>query len=617
MVESNIPEINVDEIMKKIREEVNKRKAGQSETDQQSSFLKEVVETSINPKVEQTKLWKAIKAIQFRFRRYPFYSFAYKTAFKFIQFIPKYQSNIDIEDLLKNDGETFIKNAYKVILQRDVDEHGLSFYLSMMRSGKLNKVQVLASLRYSKEGRAKRINIKNLYLSYVAIKFYKFPVIGYMVRWTTAIIKVPVIVRNIVAFENYTNIRFEQQSTNVVNLITNINQKTDKRNIQISEELHHKADANEVQQISEELHHKADANEVQQISEELHHKADANEVQQISEELHHKADANEVQQISEELRHKADANEVQQISEELRHKADANEVQQISEELRHKADANRVEQLNRELALYLQTVNYAKMYLQLVQTNLMKLIKEAEKRLPRALSKDEIKKIIDEKYHIFDAMYVAFEDRFRGTREDIKKRIEIYLPYVKEARTRTKEAQVLDVGCGRGEWLELLKEQRINAKGIDINRIMVAQTKELGLNVEEADVVEYLKSQKDNALLIITGFHIVEHLPFEIMVKLFDESLRALKTGGTVIFETPNPENLMVGAYTFYYDPTHLHPIPPDTLKFVAEARGFTNVKILRLHRRNEQTSAVGDPLHELMERMNMEQDYALIGYKG
>ena len=537
MVESNIPEINVDEIMKKIREEVNKRKAGQSETDQQSSFLKEVVETSINPKVEQTKLWKAIKAIQFRFRRYPFYSFAYKTAFKFIQFIPKYQSNIDIEDLLKNDGETFIKNAYKVILQRDVDEHGLSFYLSMMRSGKLNKVQVLASLRYSKEGRAKRINIKNLYLSYVAIKFYKFPVIGYMVRWTTAIIKVPVIVRNIVAFENYTNIRFEQQSTNVVNLITNINQKTDKRNIQISEELHHKADANEVQQISEEL--------------------------------------------------------------------------------RHKADANRVEQLNRELTLYLQTVNYAKMYLQLVQTNLMKLIKEAEKRLPRALSKDEIKKIIDEKYHIFDAMYVAFEDRFRGTREDIKKRIEIYLPYVKEARTRTKEAQVLDVGCGRGEWLELLKEQRINAKGIDINRIMVAQTKELGLNVEEADVVEYLKSQKDNALLIITGFHIVEHLPFEIMVKLFDESLRALKTGGTVIFETPNPENLMVGAYTFYYDPTHLHPIPPDTLKFVAEARGFTNVKILRLHRRNEQTSAVGDPLHELMERMNMEQDYALIGYKG
>ena len=214
-------------------------------------------------------------------------------------------------------------------------------------------------------------------------------------------------------------------------------------------------------------------------------------------------------------------------------------------------------------------------------------------------------------------MYVSFEDRFRGTQADIKERQRVYLPYIQEAFKNTGNAQVLDVGCGRGEWLELLKEQNIHAKGIDINRIMASQAQELGLDVEEADVIDYLKSQKDNALSAITGFHIVEHLPFEILVKLFDESLRALKTGGMAIFETPNPENLIVGAYTFYYDPTHLHPIPPDTLKFVAEVRGFANVQILRLHRRSDQTAAVSDPLHEIMERINMEQDYALIGYKG
>ena len=84
-----------------------------------------------------------------------------------------------------------------------------------------------------------------------------------------------------------------------------------------------------------------------------------------------------------------------------------------------------------------------------------------------------------------------------------------------------------------------------------------------------------------------------------------------------ILFETPNPENILVGAYSFYTDPTHLHPLPPETLRFVAEARGFTNVQILRLHRRNEQSSAANDPLHEIIERMNMEQDYALIGYKG
>jgi O-antigen chain-terminating methyltransferase len=278
----------------------------------------------------------------------------------------------------------------------------------------------------------------------------------------------------------------------------------------------------------------------------------------------------------------------------------------LSNELEKKADAQAVQQIRDQ-----------KLNILSQQKNLSSLLERLNQKVSEGHSDKGQKGLTEEQAHQYDALYVSFEDRFRGTQADIKERQRVYLPYIHEALKNTGNAPVLDVGCGRGEWLELLKEQKINAKGIDINRIMAAQTKELGLDVEEADVVEYLKNQKNNILSAITGFHIVEHLPFEVMIKLFDESLRVLKAGGMVIFETPNPENLIVGAYTFYYDPTHLHPIPPDTLKFVAEARGFTNVRILRLHRRNEQTSSPDEPLHEFIERMNMEQDYAIVGYKG
>ncbi len=529
MVESKIPEINVDEIMEKIREEVKRRKAQLNEVDYQSN-ISHVNDSSPNPIVKQTKLWQTIKAIQDRLRKYPFYSFAYRTALRFIRFIPKYQASFTIEDFLKYDNEVFIKNAYKSILRRDTDEQGFNFYLSMLKNGTLNKIQVLANLRYSKEGKEKKTNIKGLYLSYLATKLYKIPIMGYAIRWITAIIKMPLIMRNITAFENYTNTRFNHSDSVMIKELNNLRNTIEK---------------------------------------------------------------------------KADVQVVEQLKDTVSRKADTQVVQQLN--LVVQADINNI----------LQQIRDQKLNILAQQKNLSSLIERLNQKTSEKLTVNEAKSFREEQSHQFDAMYVSFEDRFRGTQADIKERQRVYLPYIHEALKNTDNAQVLDVGCGRGEWLKLLKEQNIHAKGIDINRIMASQAQELGLDVEEADVIDYLKRQKENFLSVITGFHIVEHLPFEILVKLFDESLRVLKTGGMAIFETPNPENLIVGAYTFYYDPTHLHPIPPDTLKFVAEARGFTNVKILRLHRRSDQTSAASDPLHEIMERINMEQDYALIGYKG
>jgi SAM-dependent methyltransferase len=141
---------------------------------------------------------------------------------------------------------------------------------------------------------------------------------------------------------------------------------------------------------------------------------------------------------------------------------------------------------------------------------------------------------------------------------------------------------------------------------------MVLDNRRRGLDVTERDVMAYLAEQADGSLGMVTGFHIIEHLPFELVVRLFDECRRVLKPGGCILFETPNPENLVVGAYTFYFDPTHRHPLPPPLTEFVARERGFADVEILRLHPRPEAGS--DDAL--LDKWFRGPADYSVIGWK-
>jgi O-antigen chain-terminating methyltransferase len=146
----------------------------------------------------------------------------------------------------------------------------------------------------------------------------------------------------------------------------------------------------------------------------------------------------------------------------------------------------------------------------------------------------------------------------------------------------THSAPLLDLGCGRGEWLKLAGDRGWKAQGVDSNPVMVQRCVEAGLEVEVGDALDFLRSAKDDSFSVITGFHIIEHIPFETVVSLLDEALRTLRPGGAVIFETPNPENLLVGACNFYADPTHRNPIFPPTLEFVVRERGFEKVELLR-----------------------------------
>ncbi|MCX6727371.1 MAG: class I SAM-dependent methyltransferase [Candidatus Saccharibacteria bacterium] len=218
--------------------------------------------------------------------------------------------------------------------------------------------------------------------------------------------------------------------------------------------------------------------------------------------------------------------------------------------------------------------------------------------------------------HSLDDFYVSFEDSFRGSEQVILERLQVYVPYFKALKKiNSSKKPVLDIGCGRGEFLELMKTNKLDAIGLDLNETMVKLSVKRGFKATQANAISYMADQKAKSFSAITGFHIVEHIHFSELLQLFKESYRALENDGFVLFETPNPENLSVGAFSFYYDPSHLRPIPPEFLKFCLTYVGFKKVKIIPLHPALE-VSYEDEVINSTVKKLFGPQDYAVIGYK-
>lgn len=209
------------------------------------------------------------------------------------------------------------------------------------------------------------------------------------------------------------------------------------------------------------------------------------------------------------------------------------------------------------------------------------------------------------------AFYRAFEDRFRGSRELIKQRVAVYLPFVQPIAARHRGLTVLDLGCGRGEWLEVLKEAGIDSEGVDVDAGMLEGCEQLGLRVRQGDALEYLQQQADASRICISLMHVVEHIPFEMLLRVVQEARRVLVDDGILIMETPNPENYTVGSCTFYIDPTHTRPIPPALMNFITEYYGFQRIKILRLQ---ESTEIREKRFFDAIDYLNgVSPDYAIV----
>ncbi len=217
-----------------------------------------------------------------------------------------------------------------------------------------------------------------------------------------------------------------------------------------------------------------------------------------------------------------------------------------------------------------------------------------------------------------DSFYNRLENRFRGSPQDIQERLRVYQPDVEAASIRTGGKPALDLGCGRGEWLHLMQALNIPAVGVDLNSAQIAEAAEAGLDVKEMDARTALSEAGDNSLSAVTAHHLIEHIPFLDVAWIAREALRVLAPGGLLIFETPNPRNVLVGATSFHNDPTHLRPLTDPVLGVLFETAGYHPVETRFLHpheRLDEFQARPGfDP--ELAHLLFGPQDLAMIGQK-
>ena len=474
----------------------------------------------------------------------------------------------ELNDLLGFHDEAFVRNAYKVILKREPDDAGFADYLTKLRSGHYNKIDIIRSLRFSSEGQRANVSIEGLTWLVNLRRIYRVPVVGYLLQLVVAIVRLPVLIANHRRLESHTAAQLERVATHVNEAIA-----------QLTETEHRHSENNR----------RSNQGQLEALRSALRLQIDSlvNEQEKtVREQTLLRTDlVSRLDQADERDREHTNLHERRQA-----------ELKGLKLDLEKRIDGV-IERLQ----------------------SLKMNITQQEKRLTqigdvppaRSSHKPSVNAEADPG---FDALYCSLEDVLRGTPDEIKEQVKVYVPVLKNAGITSG---ILDVGCGRGELLEVLRDAGLSAKGIDQNRIQVERCQSLSLDVVEAEALSYLRSLPNESLSAVTALHFAEHLRFETLVKFIDEAGRTLKPGGLLIMETPNPENLLVGSCNFYLDPTHKHPIPIPTMELLVEARGFVRQETMRLHPVSSATIEVKDQLtshlnHYLYGPMN----YAIVARK-
>jgi len=204
--------------------------------------------------------------------------------------------------------------------------------------------------------------------------------------------------------------------------------------------------------------------------------------------------------------------------------------------------------------------------------------------------------------------YSRFAERFRGTEEEIRRNMDFYRPVFANCDN------VLDIGCGRGEFLETMRDAGVHARGIDLSPESVTQCRDKGLEAEVADLFAFLGAQPDGEFDGIMSSQVVEHLPPDRLPEMIRLCAAKLRRGGILALETPNPECLAIFATYFYLDPTHTRPMPHQYLQFCMEEAGMSGFEIHRLAPAIDTMPELASLPADFRERFFGGLDYAIIG---
>jgi SAM-dependent methyltransferase len=494
-----------------------------------------------------------------------------------------FQTTPSLQRILGQDGMAFVEAAYATILRRPPDPMGASYFLTELAAGR-SKIILLGQLRNSAEGRRLGVEIPGLRRRYAVHRLYAMPFVGPVTRVGGAGARRIGLSHALAGRSSHENDGLEDRFWQLQSAIDLLNGRL--ASVQAAQEVSRKA-------VAMTAEYERRLGILDRQATRFDKRLGTTEDSVIASLL---ALADRVARLDgpEALQDRAS------IVANLEAAVDA--VRRATDERLNRIEADAM-QSRREM------VNH--------QRRVGLLLETLRRRAETPVSKAEFTELDERDDHTFDSLYVSFEDRFRGTRADIKQRQRFYLPILEESQAGTPERPIVDVGCGRGEFLELMRDEHLTAHGVDLNESMAEACRANGLDCVTGDALAYLAKQAPGSLGAVTGFHIIEHLPFKVMVRMFDEALRALAPGGVMVFETPNPANLLVASRWFYMDPTHRNPLPGEMVAMIAEARGFTRISIVELHPTGLRFGGNDPVLQEELDGLfHGPQDYALLARK-
>lgn len=475
-----------------------------------------------------------------------------------------FKSEYVLSDFLCYEDGEFIQFAYQAILLREPDAQAQS-YLLALRSGELSKVEIVGKMRFSAEGMSHQVHIDGLLLPYKIQGWRRLPLIGGAISLAVSILRLPRLL-----------LHKEKQIGRLAQRLQEVSGTT---SLGIRD---HALRLSSLEQ----------AFEGQPTSEMF---------AALTVKLE---DASRLA--------------LRAMDERTGLKGAIENLQALVEDLRLRAE----EASSREKERY-EIVSVA---LPDMEGRIEELRLRTEELISREQERREVvSAVLPAEVPGLDEFYAKYEQQFRGEPEEIKVRLEPYVKVVSDLGLDKSQIPVLDLGCGRGEWLEMLREMGVRADGVDMNAVLVSDCQEKGLSVSHGDALEKLRSLESQSIGLVTMMHLAEHLEFEDLIRMIDESYRVLAPGGGFIIETPNPENGMVAQLGFYMDPTHRNPLPPQMLSWMVRARGFAQSDILPLYHGRPDTGLpiVGsdmpafDVINALANPTRASLDYAIVARKG